>query len=238
MKNDEFRMTNDERMTRHEIRRSFGIRHSSFVILLLLALSPLSAKEGAIQCGMLIYAGTKTSRCFSDEFLSTVQQKTSIATERRFKFVKMGTDDLFAFPFVVMTGEGDFTLSQRERENLKKYLCNGGFLLASAGCSNKDWDNAFRREMKKVMAEQPMKGIASTHPLFRTVFQLDKMKLSKSSGEAKLEGVEHNGRLVVVYSGQGLNNTANTSGCCCCGGNEIGNSLEVNVNIVAYALLH
>ena len=200
--------------------------------------TPLSAKEGAIQCGMLIYAGTKTSRCFSDEFLSTVQQKTSIATERRFKFVKMATDDLFAFPFVVMTGEGDFTLNQRERENLKKYLSNGGFLLASAGCSNKDWDIAFRREMKKIMTENPLKGIASTHPLFRTVFELDKMKLSKSSGEAKLEGVEHKGRLVVIYSSQGLNNTANTSGCCCCGGNEIGNSLEVNVNIVAYALLH
>ncbi len=199
---------------------------------------PSSAKDGAIQCGMLIYAGTKTSRCFSDEFLSTVQQKTSIATERRFKFVKMGTDDLFAFPFVVMTGEGDFTLSQRERENLKKYLTQGGFLLASAGCSNKDWDNAFRREMKKVMADHPLKGVAAKHPLFNTVFQLDKMKLSKSSGEAKLEGVEHQGRLVVIYSGQGLNNTANTSGCCCCGGNEIGNSLEVNVNIVAYALLH
>jgi hypothetical protein len=241
--NEKTRMTNDERC-RSVGRRvgrwpsPFVIRISSFVILSLLLCTPLRAKEGAIQCGMLIYAGTKTSRCFSDEFLSTVQQKTSIATERRFKFVKMGTDDLFAFPFVVMTGEGDFTLSQRERENLKKYLSSGGFLLASAGCSNKDWDNAFRREMKKVMAEHPMKGIASTHPLFRTVFQLEKMKLSKSSGEAKLDGVEYNGRLVVVYSSQGLNNTANTSGCCCCGGNEIGNSLEVNVNIVAYALLH
>ncbi len=215
------------------------MKHVAFILPVLFILSVSTfAKEGAIQCGMLIYAGTKTSRCFSDEFLSTVQQKTSIATERRFKFVKMGTDDLFSFPFVVMTGEGDFTLSQRERENLKKYLTQGGFLLASAGCSNKDWDNAFRREMKKVMAEQPLKSVAGTHPLFRTVFPLDNMKLSKSSGDAKLEGVEHQGRLVVVYSGQGLNNTANTSGCCCCGGNEIANSLEVNVNIVAYALLH
>lgn len=243
MKQHAFPHLND---TRGAPRRRAAQRHAASpargllltLCLLLAGQAWLHAKEGAIQCGMLIYAGTKTSRCFSDEFLSTVQQKTSIATERRFKFVKMGTDDLFSFPFVVMTGEGDFTLSQRERDNLKKYLANGGFLLASAGCSNKDWDNAFRREMKKIMPENPIKGVASTHPLFRTVFQLDKMKLSKSSGEAKLEGVEHSGRMVVVYSSQGLNNTANTSGCCCCGGNEIGNSLEVNVNIVAYALLH
>ena len=55
------------------------------LIALTLALCPLlHAKEGAVECGNLIYAGTKTSKCFSDEFLSTVQQKTSIATERRF----------------------------------------------------------------------------------------------------------------------------------------------------------
>ena len=107
----------------------------TILITLLLALSCLilQAKEGAIQCGMLIYSGTKTSRCFSDEFLSAVQQRTIIATERRFKFVKAATDDLFGFPFVVMTGEGDFTLTQRERDNLKKYLTGGGFLMASAG---------------------------------------------------------------------------------------------------------
>src|SRR5438045_3867193 len=141
------------------------------MLSLLLALSSRSsvAKEGAIQCGMLIYAGTKTSRCFSDEFLSNVQQKTSIATERRFKFVKLGADDLFGFPFVVMTGEGDFTLNQHERENLKRYLTSGGFLLASAGCSNKDWDNAFRREMKKVMGENLIKKVPPEHPVFRTV---------------------------------------------------------------------
>jgi hypothetical protein len=208
------------------------------LLSLLIPVPAIPAKEGAIQCGMLIYAGTKTSRCFSDEFLSTVQQRTSIATERRFKFVKLGADELFSFPFVVMTGEGDFTLSQRERENLKRYLTSGGFLLASAGCSNKDWDNAFRREMKKVMEGNMIKKVPDDHAIFRTVFRLDKMKLSHSQGEASLEGVEYNGRLVAIYSGQGLNNTANTSGCCCCGGNEIANSLEVNVNIVAYALLH
>jgi hypothetical protein len=65
--------------------RRFVIPFSSFAISLLCTfpLSPAHAKEGAIQCGMAIYAGTKTSRCFSDEFLSTVQQKTSISTERQ-----------------------------------------------------------------------------------------------------------------------------------------------------------
>jgi len=76
----------------------------------------VSAKEGAVQCGNLIYAGTKTSECFSDEFLSNVQQKTSIATERRFKPVKLSSEELFKFPFVIMTGEEDFNLTKKERK--------------------------------------------------------------------------------------------------------------------------
>ena len=78
------------------LRPSHQASHSSLVRLRSLCFQILSisaftlsasAKEGAVECGNLIYAGTRTSKCFSDEFLTTVQQKTSIATERRFKAV-------------------------------------------------------------------------------------------------------------------------------------------------------
>lgn len=197
-----------------------------------------SAKEGAVECGNLIYAGTKTSKCFSDEFLSTVQRKTSIATERRFKPVKLASDELFKFPFVVMTGEGTFSLPQKERDHLKKYLSNGGFLLASASCSSQEWGQSFERELKRIFPDNTMETVKMDHPVFRTVFQVKDLKLSKSSGEAQLKGIVMNGKLVVVYSADGLNDTAHAEGCCCCGGNEIRNAMEVNANILAYAILH
>jgi hypothetical protein len=215
-------------------------RTGGWMLILLLAL-PLAAradKEGVVQCANVIYAGNRTSRCFSDAFLITLQQKSTIVTERRFKPVKLDSPELFDFPFVVMTGEGDFRLLQQERTNLAKYLQGGGFLLASAGCSSKEWDSAFRREMKTLLAEFPLKAIPLEHPLFRTVFQIEKLDLAKSSGTASIEGIEVNGKLVCVYSRHGLNDTQNSIGCCCCGGNEIRNSLEINANIVAYALLH
>ena len=198
----------------------------------------VTAKEGAVQCGNLIYAGTKTSKCFSDEFLSTVQKKTSISTERRFKPVKMSSEELFQFPFVVMTGGGDFTLTRREREHMKKYLENGGFLLGSASCSNEAWGRAFERELKRIFGSDSLEDVTMEHPLFRTIFEIKELKLSKSSGESKIRGVTLNGKLVVAYSTDGLNDTSHTEGCCCCGGNEIRNSLELNANILAYALLH
>jgi hypothetical protein len=52
-------------------------------ILALLLLLPLQGigKENVIQCANLIYAGNQTSRCFSDQFLTSVQKDTGIATE-------------------------------------------------------------------------------------------------------------------------------------------------------------
>ncbi|MBK1789946.1 DUF4159 domain-containing protein [Persicirhabdus sediminis] len=185
------------------------------VSLFILSLaSPLAAKEGAVQCGNLIYAGTKTSRCFSDEFLSTVQQHTSIATERRFKPVKLSSDELFKFPFVILTGEDDFVLTNKERVNLKKYLENGGFMLASPGCSNKAWASSFQREIKRVFGNDSLQEIAKDHALFNTIFTIKQLKLSKG-GEGKLHGLSHNGKLVVVFASDGLNDTSNTEGCCC-----------------------
>ena len=180
----------------------------------LLALAPLRAKEGAVQCGNLIYAGTKTSECFSDEFLSTVQQKTTIKTERRFKPVKLASDELFKFPFVIMTGEDDFNLTKKERENLKKYLENGGFMLASPGCSNKAWATAFMREIKRIFDKDALKDIPLDHGIFNTVYSIKKLKLSHG-GEGKLQGITHNGKLVVAFASDGLNDTSNTEGCCC-----------------------
>ncbi len=197
-----------------------------------------SAKEGAVVCGNLIYAGNRTSRCFSDEFLTTVQQRTSIATERRFRAVRLADEELFTIPFVIMTGEGDFNLTTKERENLKKYLENGGFLLASASCSNRPWGQAFEREIRALFGNDALHDIPLDHELFRTIFTIENMQLTRAAGETPLRGMTLNGKIVVVYSSEGLNDTANAEGCCCCGGNEIRNAMEINANILAYALLH
>lgn len=197
-----------------------------------------AAKDAAVRCANLIYAGTQTSRCFSDEFLSAVQRESTIATERRFKSVKLDSEELFDFPFVVMTGEKEFNLSSKERENLKKYLTRGGFLLASAGCSSQEWDRSFRRELRLALPDRPLKRIAMDHAVFKTVKTIKELKLSHGGSDPYLEGIEHEGKMVVIYSSQGLNDTSHTVGCCCCGGNEIVNSMEVNVNILVYALTH
>lgn len=193
--------------------------------------------DGIVQVANLIYAGTKSSTCFSDHFLIQAEKDSAISTSRRFHAVKLSSDELFEFPLVIMTGEGTFELPAAERQNLRKFVEGGGLLLASASCSSPDWDRSFRAEMAAVFPDHSLSAIPMTHPVFHTVYDIK--SLNGMHGPVRpLEGVTFNDRLGVIYSVDGLNDTAHTHGCCCCGGNEITNDAQVNVNILAYSLLY
>lgn len=193
--------------------------------------------EGIVQVANLVYATTKSSECFADHFLVQAEQDSSISTSRRFHAIKLASDEIYNFPLLIMTGEGAFTLPDMERQNLKQFVQRGGFLLASAGCSSKEWDTSFRREMTLVFVDNRMQSIDLGHPLFHTVYDIE--SIDAAHGTAKpIEGISFEGRLGVLYSQHGLNDTAHTTGCCCCGGNEIQNSMQINGNILAYALTH
>lgn len=196
------------------------------------------ATDPIVRAANLVYAGSKTSKCFSDRFLVTTGRETNITTKVAFEEVRLSKPELFEYPFAVMTGEGNFQFLETERQNLKSYLERGGFLLASAGCSSQEWDRSFRREMNRIFPNIKLKRIPMDHPVFSTVFDIKNVRLKKSSGTAQLEGLEIDGRIALVYSSEGLNDTANVPGCCCCGGNEVRNSEEVNVNVLTYSLTH
>ena len=193
--------------------------------------------DGIVQVANLVYAGTKSSECFADHFLVQAEQDSSISTSRRFHAIKLDSAEIYNFPLVIMTGEGAFTLPAAERENLKRFVQRGGFLLASAGCSSKEWDTSFRREMNTIFGEKKLAAINMEHPVFHTVYDITQVGM-KHGKMKPLEGISIEGRLGVLYSQDGLNDTAHTTGCCCCGGNEIKNSIQINVNILAYALTH
>lgn len=206
--------------------------------ILLATASPGLAADNSgdtVECANLIYAGTKSSVCFSEEFLSTVASETSINTSRKFKAVKLGEREVFRFPFAVMTGEGSFSLTEEERKNLKSYLEKGGFLLASAGCSSKEWGDSFTREIQTIFPGRKLEEIELNHSIFRTIFEVP--RLDTKQVDAKLYGLSFGSKIVIVYSPDGLNDTATMHGCCCCGGNEVKNSQKVNANILVYALL-
>ena len=190
-----------------------------------------------IQCGNLIYQGTKSSVCFADKFLGDVVRVTNLKVAKSFYPVKLETDAVFETPFCVFSGDKTFTLSAKERENLRKYLLTGGFILASPSCSDENWDKSFRRELKICFPERNLAPIPMSHPIFSVVSKIPRLT-DKYGKPTMIEGLEIDGRIVLVYSKDGLNDVSNAKGCCCCGGNQINECVQVNVNVLTYAVLY
>jgi hypothetical protein len=193
--------------------------------------------DSVVQVANLVYAGVKSSHCFADHFLVKAEKESAISTSRRFHAVKLSSGEIYGYPLVIMTGEGSFELPDSERENLRRYIERGGFLLASAGCSSQEWDRSFRNEMAKIFAGKALEPLGLDHPVFHTVTDIKELT-AKHGKPRPLEGLSFGGRLGILYSQDGLNDTSHTQGCCCCGGNEITNCLDVNVNVLAYALTY
>ena len=156
---------------------------------------------------------------------------------KKFCPVRLDAEALFDYPFCVMSGNETFSLTAKERQQLRQYLTRGGFLLASPGCSDEKWDKSFRQEIKVCFPEYPLQEISMTHPIFSIVNPIARLT-EKNGKTVSLEGLEVNGRLVLVYSKGGLNDVEHAQGCCCCGGNKIRDPARVNVNVFTYAVLY
>ena len=209
------------------------------VLLAVLMVSALAAAEGRlVRAGNLIYAGDQTSVCFSDRFLTTVETESGINTEKRMHAVHLSqADELMATPFVIMNGQNAFTLQEGERANLKKYLEGGGFLLASAGCSSEQWSTSMLTELKAMFGTDCLTTLPDSHAVFRTLFDLKPPLQLSHGGTAVFQGLILDGRLACLFSKEGLNDTAHTTGCCCCGGNEVKPAEEMVANCLVYALV-
>jgi len=198
---------------------------------------PPGEAQSKVRVASLVYDKSKGSVCFSDHFLRAAADKTTVSTSRRLHPKHLASPDIFKYPMVVMTGEGNFKLREEERKNLAEYLRRGGFLLASAGCSSKDWDRSFRREIAKLLPDQELEALSMDHPVFHTAKDIASIRVKKGTPQP-LEGMQLDGRLAVLYSSDGLNDTEHVSGCCCCTGNEILNAEDINVNVLLYSLTH
>jgi len=202
-----------------------------------------AAREGRIEVARLTYRTGDADRaapvCLSDDFLTTLARETDLPVKRELGTVALSSDRLFDYPFVIFTGGWSFSLSEAQQANLKRYLDRGGFVLASASCSNARWAESFERLIGELYPGKRFKSIDAGHALRHTLYDIERIDTRRPSRLPAIRGLSVGGRLAVVYSPVGLNDTASAGGgCCCCGGNEVTSARIVNANILAYALTH
>lgn len=201
------------------------------------AIASSDTDDSEIVVARLTYDNGKTAVCFADQFLATYARETKQNIRRQYLEVALDSPALFNQPFVVLSGQEAFTLSEQEKQNLKRYMDRGGFVLASAGCSNAAWARSFEAVINELYGENALTKLDTNHPLFHTVYDIDYVDVRRPGSKDPVQGLVVEGKVRMLYSPLGLNDTGNAGGdCCCCGGSEIKNARLINVNALAYAL--
>lgn len=84
--------------------------------------------------------------------------------------VDVGSQEIFNFPFIHLTGHGNIVFSNQDIKNLRDYLIGGGFLHIS---DNYGLDEFIRREMKRVFPEVDFVELPFNHPIYHQKYDFD-----------------------------------------------------------------
>lgn len=99
--------------------------------------------------------------------LKFIQRNTNIKVKPEYKFVDISTDEIFAYPFLFITGHGNIVFSENEIVRLRKYILNGGFLYVD---DDYGLDKSFRREIKKVFPERELVELPFNYGLYNCFY--------------------------------------------------------------------
>lgn len=128
--------------------------------------STVEIKGGKIVNGSIVNLMIYTTRWTNNKVKANLRPKP----------LDLGSPELFEVkpPFVYMTGHKDFTLTEAEVENLRKYLIQGGAIWGDNGLAGKGsrFDVAFKREMKRVLpdADKQWETLPNNHPIYTTSY--------------------------------------------------------------------
>ncbi|MBC8124437.1 MAG: DUF4159 domain-containing protein [Candidatus Kapabacteria bacterium] len=169
--------------------------------------------------------------------LRYVRAHTNILVDPIYEFVDLGTDNLFLYPVIFMTGHGTVNFTETEVRNLRAYLQNGGFLYID---DDYGMDASVRKELKRVLPDQELQELPFDHPIYHSHFEFPNGLPKIHEHDSKVPqglGLFVDGKLSVFY-------TVETNPSDGWADVEVHNdppekreaSLKIGTNIIVYAL--
>ena len=158
--------------------------------------------------------------------------------------VYLNSNKIHDLPFVYVTTNEMFEVMKQEKDNLKKYFDNGGFMViedAQPQTEHSRSSASLKRMIRDVIPNVRFAPIPKDHPLYHCFFDFPDgppqgAELGTTDGITArqiyyLEGVWYKGRLAVVYSDKGYIIKWNS-------GSNNDPQLRMGVNMIVYALTH
>ncbi len=176
------------------------LRNCLFFFSLLIGAS--SFAQGTYQLAVLKYNGGGdyyANPTSLPNLISFCNQNLSTNISKDVPYVEAGSNDIFNFPFVHMTGHGNVVFSNAEVENLRTYLLGGGFLHID---DNYGMNEFIRVELKKVFPNQELVELPSNHPIFHQKYNFNGLPKIHEHDDKRSQafGIIVEGRLVCLYT--------------------------------------
>jgi len=164
-----------------------------------------------------------------------------------------GDPQLMQHPIAFMHGRRSFRFSVAERKALAEYVERGGFIFADAICGTDAFARSFREEMAAVFPDHPLERIPPEHPIFTDRYrghaiETTEIRDPQAAGgnegltaairkvKPLLEGIQIDGRYVVVFSPYDLSCALENSTSAECEGYTRTDAYRVGMNVLLYAL--
>jgi hypothetical protein len=174
----------------------------AFIIVLFCGLNASGYAQG-LKLAQLQYSGggdyyANTTALKNLSVFCNNNLKTEINSD--YEYVKPNINELLSKPFIHLTGHGNVVFSASEREALRKYLLNGGFLHID---DNYGMDEFIRPEIQKIFPEKNLELVPLTHPIYNAPYKMEGglPKIHEHDGKATEGwGIFHEGELILFYS--------------------------------------
>jgi len=128
--------------------------------------SAVNTRGNRIQIAMLDLQGNANSAPRAiPKLLDRIAKELKIPVDVRPVKITLDQDEIFNYPILFMHGRNAIELTDAQRERLRRYIDNGGFLFVNAICSSKPLTESFRREMATVFPNRKLTKLAPDDPL-------------------------------------------------------------------------
>ena len=151
--------------------------------------------------------------------------------------VELSSSDIYNYPFIYLTGHGNVVFSDKDVDNLRKYLEAGGFLHID---DNYGLEKYIRPQMKKVFPELDFVELPFTHEVYKAKYEFPNglPKIHEHDGKPpKGYGLIYKGRLVCFFDVEcDLGNGWEDAGVYNDSEETRQKALKMGANLVQYAL--
>lgn len=160
--------------------------------------------EGSFSIARVQYGGGGdwySSPTALTNLISFAREEVPIPVRERYEDVRIGSRELFNYPFLFITGHGNISLTNPEMDNLREYLDNGGFLMID---DDYGMDEYVRPLLRRLYPDEELFELPADHPVYNIVYPFPDgrpPKVHEHDGQPpQAFAIYRNGRMVVLYT--------------------------------------